>query len=56
MGFFDGFSSRPEADSAALQKPGGKADSWLRKAVFFSGGDGAAPLDPAANGRAPETC
>jgi hypothetical protein len=34
MGFFDGFSSRPEADSAASQKRDDKADFWLREAAF----------------------
>jgi hypothetical protein len=34
MGFFDGFSSRPEADSAGRQKHDDQADSWLGKAVF----------------------
>jgi len=34
MGFFDGFSSRAKADSAASQKRDDKADSWLGKTVF----------------------
>jgi hypothetical protein len=34
MGFFDGFSRRVEADSAALQKRDCKADFWVRKAAL----------------------
>jgi hypothetical protein len=34
MGFFDGFSRRVEADSAALQKRDCKADFWLPKAAL----------------------
>jgi hypothetical protein len=34
MGFFDGFSSLPEADSAGLQKRGDKADSRALKAAI----------------------
>src|SRR5664279_5808861 len=44
MGFFDGFSSLPKADSAASQKRDDKADSWLGQAVFSKGNDRVVPL------------
>jgi hypothetical protein len=56
MGFFDGFSSRPEADSAASQKRDDKADPGLRKAAFSAVRDRIASRDRTANGGALETC
>jgi len=56
MGFFHGFSRRPEADSERSQKRQSRADFLPRKSGFFNCGDRLTRPNQAENGRPLENC